>query len=228
MFNFDFGPVDSHIRMSPYGLAIRNAEGKYVSFDKETSSMMDVEIFNFEAQNFLLKWPVPVNQIAPGDIVVHMRKPMFVCSVNANTVFAVDIYNAEAKNIMPVKSPFGFNFVTKVISLVDMTSANADNPFGNILPFLMMGEGKSFKDIMPFIMATNPAMMQNPMMMYALMGDGGFDKDMLLPMMFAMNPNFMNPMAPVAPAMVAPAAEHICHCHADQAPCSDNTDAITE
>ena len=228
MFNFDFGPVDSHIRMSPYGLAIRNAEGKYVSFDKETSSMMDVEIFNFEAQNFLLKWPVPVNQIAPGDIVVHMRKPMFVCSVNANTVFAVDIYNAEAKNIMPVKSPFGFNFVTKVISLVDMTSANADNPFGNILPFLMMGEGKSFKDIMPFIMATNPAMMQNPMMMYALMGDGGFDKDMLLPMMFAMNPNFMNPMASVAPAMAAPAAEHTCHCHADQAPCCDNTDAATE
>ena len=220
---FDFGPVDSHIRMSPYGLAIRNAEGKYVSFDKETSSMMDVEIFNFEAQSFLFKMPVPVNQIAPGDIVVHMRKPMFVCSVNANTVFAVDIYNAEAKNIMPVKSPFGFNFVTKVVSLVDMTSANADNPFGNILPFLMMGEGKSFKDIMPFVMATNPAMMQNPMMMYALMGDGGFDKDMLLPMMFAMNPNFMNPMAPVAPA-----TEHVCHCHADQAPCGDNTDAVTE
>jgi hypothetical protein len=228
MFNFDFGPVDSHIRMSPYGLAIRNAEGKYVSFDKETSSMMDVEIFNFEAQSFLFKMPVPVNQIAPGDIVVHMRKPMFVCSVNANTVFAVDIYNAEAKNIMPVKSPFGFNFVTKVVSLVDMTSANADNPFGNILPFLMMGEGKSFKDIMPFVMATNPAMMQNPMMMYALMGDGGFDKDMLLPMMFAMNPNFMNPMAPVAPVMAAPATEHVCHCHADQAPCGDNTDAVTE
>ena len=228
MFNFDFGPVDSHIRMSPYGLAIRNAEGKYVSFDKETSSMMDVEIFNFDAQSFLFKMPVPVNQIVPGDIVVHMRKPMFVCSVNASTVFAVDIYNAEAKNIMPVKSPFGFNFVTKVVSLVDMTSANADNPFGNILPFLMMGEGKSFKDIMPFVMATNPAMMQNPMMMYALMGDGGFDKDMLLPMMFAMNPNFMNPMAPVAPAMAAPATEHICHCHADQAPCCDNTDAITE
>ena len=223
MFNFDFGPVDSHIRMSPYGLAIRNAEGKYVSFDKETSSMMDVEIFNFDAQNFLFKMPVPLNQIVPGDIVVHMRKPMFVCSVNANAVFAVDIYNAEAKNIMPVKSPFGFNFVTKVISLVDMTSANADNPFGNILPFLMMGEGKSFKDIMPFVMATNPAMMQNPMMMYALMGDGGFDKDMLLPMMFAMNPNFMNPMAPVVPT-----TEHVCHCHADQAPCCDNTNAVAE
>jgi hypothetical protein len=228
MFNFDFGPVDSHIRMSPYGLAIRNAEGKYVSFDKETGSMMDVEIFNFDAQSFLFKMPVPVNQIAPGDIVVHMRKPMFVCSVNANTVFAVDIYNAEAKNIMPVKSPFGFNFVTKVVSLVDMTSANADNPFGNILPFLMMGEGKSFKDIMPFVMATNPAMMQNPMMMYALMGDGGFDKDMLLPMMFAMNPNFLNPVAPVASTMAAPATEHVCHCHADQAPCGDNTDAAAK
>jgi hypothetical protein len=47
-------------------------------------------------------------------------------------------------------------------------------------------------------------------------------------MMFAMNPNFMNPMVPVAPAMAAPATEHVCHCHADQAPCDDNTNAVAE
>jgi hypothetical protein len=220
MFNFDFGPVDSHIRMSPYGLAIRNAEGKYVSFDKETSSMMDVEIFNFEAQSFLFKMPVPVNQIAPGDIVVHMRKPMFVCSVNASTVFAVDIYNAEAKNIMPVKSPFGFNFVTKVVSLVDMTgAANAENPFGNLLPFLLMSDGKN-DDMLPLLlMSQNGAMAQNPMLMYMLMSKDNKMGDML--------PWLLMCGSPVLPTGINGANAGCtcggnCHCHDE--PTCDNTD----
>mgnify|MGYP006992153848 CR=1 FL=1 len=202
MFNFDFGPVDSHIRMSPYGLAIRNAEGKYVSFDKETSSMMDVEIFNFEAQSFLFKMPVPVNQIAPGDIVVHMRKPMFVCSVNANTVFAVDIYNAEAKNIMPVKSPFGFNFITKVVSLIDMSGANTDSPFGNMLPFLLMGDNKEIDPMMMFMMMNGGKGfdMGNPMMLYFLCKDGNKGSDML-PMLMMMN--------------MQNQGKHECHCNHD-------------
>lgn len=174
MFSFDFGPVASHIRMSPYGLAMKNADGKYVSYDKATGSVMDVEIFNFDAQKFLYKMPVAVNQVAVGDIVVHMRKPMFVRAVKDGVVSVIDIYNAEAKDILPVKSPFGFNFITKVVSLIDMTGANADTPFGNMLPFLMMGEGKDFKDILPMMLfanGSNANMMNNPMMMYALLND---------------------------------------------------------
>lgn len=179
MFNFDFGPVEAPIRMSPYGLAIRNAEGKYVSYDKETGSVMDVEIFNFDAQKFLYKMPVAVNQVAVGDIVVHMRKPMFVRAVKNGVVSVIDIYNAEAKDILPVKSPFGFNFITKVVSLIDMSGANANSPFGNMLPLMMMGEGKDFKDILPMMFLANGnanEMLKNPIMMYALMGE---NKDML-------------------------------------------------
>ena len=174
MFNFDFGPVASHIRMSPYGLAIKSADNKFVSYDKDSGSVVDVEVFNFDAQKFLYKMPVPVSQVAVGDVVVHMRKPMFVREVKGNVVSVVDIYNAEAKDILPVKSPFGFNFITKIVSLIDMTGADANSPFGNMLPLLMMGESQDFKDILPmmfFMNGNNANMMNNPLMMYALMNN---------------------------------------------------------
>lgn len=184
MFNFDFGPVASHIRMSPYGLAMKNADGKYVSYDKATGNIMDVEIFNFDAQKFLYKMPVPVNQVAIGDIVVHMRKPMFVRAVKDGVVSVIDIYNAEAKDILPVKSPFGFNFITKVVSLIDMTGATAETPFGNMLPLLMLGEGQDFKDILPLMLMTGNTgafgnMNQNSLLWFAMMSDKGNMNDML-------------------------------------------------
>jgi hypothetical protein len=203
MFNFDFGPVASHVRMSPYGLAIASADNKYVSYDKASGNIVDVEVFNFDAQKFLYKMPVPVSQVAVGDIVVHMRKPMFVRSVKDGVVSVVDIYNAEAKDILPVKSPFGFNFMTKIVSLVDMSGADANSPFGNMLPLLMMGEGKNFKDILPLMLMTGNTgafgnMTQNPLMLMALMSDGNID-----PMIMAMCMGAFQ--APVAPA-------HTCNC----------------
>ena len=184
MFNFDFGPVASHIRMSPYGLAIKSADNKFVSYDKESGSVVDVEVFNFDAQKFLYKMPVPVSQVAVGDVVVHMRKPMFVRSVKDGVVSVIDIYNAEAKDILPVKSPFGFNFMTKIVSLVDMSGADANNPFGNMLPLLMMGEGNNNDNSMLMMAMTmtggmNVNMMSNPLMMMAMM-DGKADTGTLM------------------------------------------------
>ena len=184
MFNFDFGPVASHIRMSPYGLAIKSADNKFVSYDKDSGSVVDVEVFNFDAQKFLYKMPVPVSQVAVGDVVVHMRKPMFVRSVKDGVVSVIDIYNAEAKDILPVKSPFGFNFMTKIVSLVDMSGADVNNPFGNMLPLLMMGEGNNNDNSMLMMAMAmtggmNVNMMSNPLMMMAMM-DGKADTGTLM------------------------------------------------
>jgi hypothetical protein len=187
MFNFDFGPVASHIRMSPYGMAMKNADGKYVSYDRNSGNIVDVEIFNFDAQKFLYKMPVAVNAVAVGDIVVHMRKAMFVSAVNGNRISVVDIYNGEVKDIMPTTSPFGFNFITKVVSLIDMSGANAETPFGNMLPFLLMGDNNNNNDndnsmlMMAMAMSggMNTNMMSNPLMLMAMM-DGNANTGMLM------------------------------------------------
>ena len=76
MFNFDFGPVNSNsVRMSMYGLAVKNKDGKYVSYNASTDEIVDVDVLNFDGAKFLYKIPVAIKDVAIGDIVIHQRAP---------------------------------------------------------------------------------------------------------------------------------------------------------
>ena len=185
-FNFDFGPVDSSVHMSLYGMAIKNASGAYVAYDAKTGSIMDVDIINFEGANkFMYKMPVALSAVQVGDVIVHSKHPMFVSEVDieTNRMVAVDIYDGEEKVIVPTQSPFGFSFITKVVSLINFAnSADASNPFGDMLPFLLMSDSKSNDNSMLMAMAMmcgHTGMMQNPMMLYALMNKDGKNSDIL-------------------------------------------------
>lgn len=182
-FNFDFGPVDSSVRMSLYGMAIKNASGTYVAYDAKSKQVMDVDIFNFEGANkFVYKMPAAFKDVAVGDVVIHARKPMFVMEKrDENRLNVLDIYDGEEKTIVLTKSPFNFDFITKVVSLFDFSgAASAANPFGNMLPFLMLsGENKDMNvnDILPFLVMNNatPGIDNNVLMFMALSNS----KDML-------------------------------------------------
>lgn len=64
-FNFDFGPCTTdNIRMSMYGLAVKNANGTWVSYNPESKEIIDVDIFNFDGGKFLYKMPVAIKDIA--------------------------------------------------------------------------------------------------------------------------------------------------------------------
>lgn len=193
--NFDFGPCSGDtVHMSMYGIAIKNAAGGWVSYDVKNNTIMDVDILNFNASKFLYKMPVAIKNINVGDVVIHMKKPMFVKSSNylAKTLTVVDIYNGETKDIMLTRSPFGFDFATKVVSLVDFNglSADADNPFGSnpMMLALMMGDGNlSMDSLLPVMLMGNGNFnMNDPMMMYFLMS-GNKGGDNLLPLLFMMN-----------------------------------------
>jgi hypothetical protein len=197
MMKFDFGPVNSNVRMSMYGMAIKNANGTYVAYDAASGHIMDVDILNFEgADKLFYKMPVAVGPVRPGDIVVHMGKPMFVSAVLAmDCRFKVlDIWSGEEKTIVPTKSPFGFEFMTKIVSLMDFGNANKDNPFGNMLPLLLLNDSNS-KDntaLMMAMMYGHTDMMKNPMLVYAAMGKDGKMNDVLPFLLmggFGANPN---------------------------------------
>ena len=191
-FNFNFGPcTGDNIKMSVYGLAIQNTNGEWVSYDTKSGQIMNVDLLNFDGRKFMFKMPVAIKDIAKGDIVIHNKVPMFVLGVTDDGVIAVDVRAGEEKKILPTNSPFGFNFVTKVVSMFNAFNGapTPDAPFGNFLPFMMMGEGN---EIDPFVMcmmmqnmgnAQGSNMFSNPMMMYFLMKDGGADKDFMLPML---------------------------------------------
>lgn len=190
MFSFDFGKVTSDsVRVSMYGIAVKSVDGHYVSYDNKTHSVMDVEILNMPAGDFLYKMPVAIKDIKAGDVVIHNRTPMFVVEVHASTLKVVDVREGTEKEIYLTKSPFGFNFATKVVSLMDMTGAKADesNPFGNMLPFLMLGDGKNVDPMMIMLASGGKMDMSNPMMLYFLMKDGS-KNDMLPFLMMGLNP----------------------------------------
>lgn len=194
-FNFDFGPcTNDNIRMSMYGLAVKNANGTWVSYNPESKEIIDVDIFNFDGGKFLYKMPVAIKDVKVGDIVIHSRKAMFVIDVSENGMTAIDPQAGEEKKILLTKSPFGFNFATKVVSLFNMTSdaPTPDAPFGNMLPFLMLSENSGEFDMNTMLMLsmmggqTGMDFSKNPMMMYFLMKDSK-NADDLLPLMFMGN-----------------------------------------
>ena len=195
-FNFDFGPVNGDkVRMSIYGIAVKNNAGTYVSFNPQSQEIIDVDILNFDGEQFLYKMPVAINAIRTGDVVIHGRKPMFVEVVNATDITVVDVFEGERKNIMPTKSPFGFNFMTKVVSIMDMmnggSTPSAENPFGNILPFLMLNQKgeNDFNPMMLMLMMNQQGVANNMNMMLPLLmtqKDGQVDANMMF-MMMAMN-----------------------------------------
>lgn len=182
---FDFGPITSDaVRMSVYGIAVKNNAGTYVSYNSQTGEIMDVDILNFDGRQFMYKVPIGLNAIQKGDVIIHNRKPMIVDGVFDKDVSAVDVMGGERKVIMPTRSPFGFNFITKIVSVMDMVAPQApsqDAPFGNMLPFLLMNQdGKQDGN------ALDPMML-----MFMLSGQNMGNMNMMLPFLLA-NPDDNN------------------------------------
>lgn len=161
--NLDFGPVASNIiRISPFGLAIKTANREWHTYDAANQKIVDVSDFSFSLGDtpILYKMPVAPTAVAVGDLILHNGTPVYVIDFEnaankAAGIIVIDTDSNERKTILPVCNVFNFNFVTKVVSLFNFgTGANslfgtpsADQPFGNILPMMMMSEmfGKDSK-----------------------------------------------------------------------------------
>lgn len=182
MFNFDFGPVNgTGIRMSMYGYAIPNEAGKYVSYDAEHDRMMDVQILNFNCDGIFYKVPKALNKVVEGDVVFHNGTPVFVEDVDDNRLTVIDPKTGTEKVIMPACSPFGFDYVSTLVSLMDGFCGDCepdeDNPFGNMLPFLFLGNSNGSNNLIPLMLMANGEKLDfsNPLMLLAMNGGGNFD-----------------------------------------------------
>ena len=202
-FNFDFGPMNGNVvRMSIYGLAVKNKTGSWVAYDAKNEEIMDVDVFNFDGSKFMYRMPVAINDVAAGDVIVHMSVPMFVVgkSEDGKAVYAVDPVAGERKEIMLTKSPFGFNFVTKVVNFLgNAFNADASNPFGNLGLMMMLSEdSKGMGDMLPLMMLSGNVPMDSNMLMMLAMSNSDKMNEML-PFMLMMNAN-------------KPAVPHVCNC----------------
>ena len=180
-----FGPVtDGTIALSIKGMAVRNPAGKYVAYDADTEEMYDVDILHFDVKTpIFFKVPVAITAVEFGDIIIHNDSHYcYVIDGDGKQFTVIDITTSEQRVILPQKSPFGFNFVTKVISLMNPgTTADKDNPFGNIMPMMMLAGNLDSKDMLPFLLMGQGGIdfQKNPLLMYFLMKDGGVSNDCL-------------------------------------------------
>lgn len=190
-FNFDFGPVNNEIHLSIYGVAVKNySTDTWQSYNPNTQEIIDVNVLNFPAEKFMYKMPVAISDVSVGDVILHNKRPVFVIAIpeDKKKLEVIDVANAEEKKILPVKNLFGFDYVTKVVSLFGDLSktANAENPFGNMLLPLLMSENKEIDPMLLVMTMNNKNMEFNPMMLM-LMSDKVDDKALMLMMMMNNN-----------------------------------------
>ena len=164
---FNFGPYTTKdIKLSLYGMAVRRSDNKWVAYDKESGSLIDVDIFNLniDSSKVFYKLPKATKSVKPGDVILHNGKPMFVEKVRKDGKFeVVNPAEGTAITILPLKSPFGFDFTTVIVNIADcLPQADSTNPFGALLPFMLDGDStalmfalmnnKNLKDIDPMIL----------------------------------------------------------------------------
>ena len=137
--NIDFGPCGDEVAFSPYGLAIRNSKGEYFTYNPTSKQTIDVTGFTFTFQNMVYRMPVAASTVKEGDMIIHKHHPMFVSSISEGNIEVIDILESEVKTVIPTSNPFGFNFITKIMPIVNFgnTAPSPDQPFGNLMPMMM-------------------------------------------------------------------------------------------
>ena len=146
--NFNFGTYDANnIRMSLYGTAVKSNDNKWVAYDKKTKKLIDVDVFNFniDSSKIFYKIPKAIDEVVEGDTILHNGKVVFVESVREDGKFdVIDPSEGTFITILPLVSPFGYSYLTVIMSLLDcMPEASEDSPFGGLLPILLSGNNNS-------------------------------------------------------------------------------------
>ena len=199
IFGTYFGKFNTNsLAMSIYGMAVKDMTGRYVTY--KDGEIMDVSEFLIPNMNYFFAMPIAITEIRVRDIILHQDKPMMCINGNEDgSIRAIDFTTQEIKDIMPKKNPFGFNFVTKVVCpfgensfMMDGFGADSSNPFGNMLPMMMLMDDKDGTkdktDMMMMAMMMSGGhldLTSNPMLMYMMMSDGesAIDPMMLMLMM---------------------------------------------
>lgn len=192
----NFGPCANTVRMSMYGLAVQNRNHEWVSYDADHGDIVNVNAFTIpNTGNLFYQLPIPISKIAIGNLLIHNDHMVYVTGFAEDTgnPVVIDIWEGTRVEILPTRSCFGFDYYTKVISLLDGVegmNADPDHPFGKLLPFLLMKGGEA-SDILPFVMmnwcgSDNTQLFDNPMMMYFMMNNGKMNEN-LLPLLMMMN-----------------------------------------
>lgn len=181
--NLKFGKV-ADVRMSIYGPAFVSNDNTWMSYDVTKEDYVDVTDLLLDMDSYCYMMPVAADSVCIGDYILHLNRWARVIDIDKKSGrMSVEVmFRKEIATIIPTRSPFGFNFYTKLIPLMGnfMTKADQSNPFGMLPLFMMMKEDSD--DMLPLMLMTGGFNgiegMNNPFMLMALFqNDGKKDKD---------------------------------------------------
>ena len=189
--NMKFGLFNSQsVKYSFNGIAFKTSDGDYVTYNDDftftnvADMVIDMPIFAM---------PVSREQISVGDVIRHNDTWVIVNEVSDTEIKVAKPWTKEIVTVIPETSIFGFSFYTKIMNPFEGLGkeANADNPFGNILPFLMMqndGSDSMNPMMMAMMFGGGKIDMSNPMMMYMMMSQNKEIDPMMMMLMMGNNP----------------------------------------
>ena len=200
---FEFGKAQ--VKTSIYGPAFRCGD-TYVSYDKKVENYVDVTELLLDIENMNYRMPIAASAVAEGDYILHQHKWVRVLKIlKGGRLEVEDMQERQVVTILPLKNVFGFEFYTKLFCFADnlFGEVNAENPFGNLLPLMLMSKDSKNDNLLPLMLMSggfnggNAQM--NPLMMYALMGNKSNDNTLLMLMMMNGGNGFNFPnLAPAA------------------------------
>jgi hypothetical protein len=184
---FEFGKAQ--VKTSIYGPAFRCGDS-YVSYDKKVENYVDVTELLLDIENMNYRMPIAASAVAVGDYILHQHKWVRVLKIlKGGRLEVEDMQERQVVTILPLKNVFGFEFYTKLFCFADnlFGEVNAENPFGNLLPLMLMSKDSKNDNLLPLMFMgggfNGGNAQMNPLMMYALMGNKGNDNTLLMLMM---------------------------------------------
>lgn len=182
-------------------LCVATANG-YVAISADNSLVSYPEELTLDLPVFIVS--KPIDQLKVGDVIARDRSYAKVKSITDNKIGVIS-YSGTGSQVYPVKDfLLGQSMVRVVVSLAGSIN-------GSINPMLLLAMGQDDKkdSMLPLLLMSQNggALGTNPMLMYALMGDGEMDMKSLF-LMSALTGNnnpfnnlFTQPAADAAPAV---------------------------
>lgn len=173
--NAEIGKANG-VKMSVYGPAFHTYEEREVAF--KDGEWIDVTGLTFDFCPAYV-CPVKTSEIAVGDFIKHLNCWCRVIGIDGVNITAENITAHEVITILPMKSMFGFDFYSKLITPFGDFTTNMGDMFSN--PFMTMmlfgGDSKDFNDMLPLMLMSGGKFdMSNPVMLYFLMRGSKGDK----------------------------------------------------
>ena len=194
--NLGFGKLrDYRFKLSMNGIAVEQATGKYVVYNKDNNEFVDVTntLFDIKDALFLL----PAVEVNAGDTVLHEGKAYYIVDTT-NEIKAVSYEDCTQTVLIPKSTMFGIKYFQKVFSMFGDNFAATGDLFSNplMLMALMDGKDSDLTQLMLLSSLNKGELGNNPMALAMLLkGDKGNDSLSTIALMSMFN-NGTNPFAP--------------------------------